>query len=270
MRALMVIALLFCTFPAWGGETPWQQVAPGVQLRLISSGKIKPDGTTLVGVEIDMPANTKTYWRVAGDTGFPMQLDFAGSTGIERHRIIWPYPKRDEKANYLDYVYYGPTVLPILLDTGSSAPELVLSTVLGVCSDICVPAQAQFSLPLAEPTPDMANSLRLKQAVALAPISWPADEPAFGPIMAVPPAKQLLVPIRSDAIDTSSIIVTTAAGELLFGTPQKSREPNLVVVPILSEDNNIDWSTHQVELTFTTDQGAFETTVPVQTGAVEQ
>lgn len=270
MRTFIISALLFSTLPAWAGETPWQQVAPSVQLRLISSGKIKADGTTLVGLEIDMPANTKTYWRVPGDTGFPLRLDWDGSSGINGYQVVWPFPRRDEAANYLDYVYYGPTVLPILLEVGSNAPEIKLSAVLGVCSDICIPAQAQFSMSLADTAPDMANGLRLKQAVALAPISWPDDEPSFGPVSADRTGEHLLVPIASDAIDLSSLIVTAPGGEPLFGTPQKSPEQNLVVVPVLARDGEIEWNDQVVELTFTTDQGAFDITLPVQAAKTEQ
>ena len=68
--------------PAFAAETAWQDVAPGVRLRLISTGVVKPDGTTLLGLEIDMPETTKTYWRVPGDTGLPTVLDFTASTGV--------------------------------------------------------------------------------------------------------------------------------------------------------------------------------------------
>src|SRR4051794_13151584 len=107
------IGLAFIAVPVQAGETAWQEVAPGVNLRLISSGQIKPDGTTLVGLELDMPETNKTYWRVPGETGLPTELDFSGSTGVHGHKILWPYPTRHETADYLDYVYFGPVVLPV-------------------------------------------------------------------------------------------------------------------------------------------------------------
>jgi DsbC/DsbD-like thiol-disulfide interchange protein len=271
MRAPLAFALLpFAILPAYAGETAWQEIAPGVQLRLISSGKIKPDGTTLIGLEIDMPANTKTYWRVPGDTGFPAELDFSGSTGIAGHKVHWPFPQRDETADYLDYVYYGPTVLPVELQLEPGAADLELSTVLGVCSDVCIPAQASFTIPLAGGKPDMANGLRLRQAMAQAPIAWPHGEANFGTLAYDSQGQQLLVPIASEAIDPSTIIVTSASGEPHFGTPQKSREPNLVVVPVLGEGSEIDWKSQSVQLTFMTGMGAFEVTRPVERLLVEQ
>jgi DsbC/DsbD-like thiol-disulfide interchange protein len=260
--ALVFLALLVA--PACGGETPWQEIAPDVQMRLITSGKIKPDGTTLVGLEIQMPANTKTYWRVPGDTGFPAELDFSGSLGVKNHQVHWPFPTRDQTAEYLDYVYFGPTVLPIELTLDSDAAELELNTVLGICSDICVPAQAQFSIPLAEGEADRANGLRLKQAMALAPLPWPADKPGFGDIRYDAAQGELRIPLTSPTINPSSLIVTAPGGEPHFGAPQKSPEPNLVVVPVLAGADEVEWDGKAVQLTFMTDDGSFEATSSIQ------
>ena len=183
MRPLLVfLSLTLLAGPAHAGETPWQEVAPGVTLRLISSGQVKADGTTLIGLEIDMPETTRTYWRVPGETGLPTELDFAGSTGIRSHRILWPYPIRHETADYLDYAYFGPTVLPVELTLEPGASGIELSAVLGICSDICVPAQARFSLPLDDAAPDRPNGLRIRQALAMTPMEWTADPQPLGDV----------------------------------------------------------------------------------------
>src|SRR5690606_4366573 len=173
MRPLILIpALLLLAMPASAGETAWQEVAPGVKLRLVSTGQISADGTTLLGLELDMPQATKTYWRVPGDTGLPTELDFAGSSGVVDHQVLWPYPTRQQTDNYLDYVYFGPLVLPVELTLAPGAERVELSATLGVCSDICVPARARFSLPLSEGEPDRPNGLRIRQALASVPIAW--------------------------------------------------------------------------------------------------
>jgi DsbC/DsbD-like thiol-disulfide interchange protein len=269
MRSLLALATLaLITGSAQAGETPWQEVAPDVEMRLISTGQIKPDGTTLIALEINMPDNTKTYWRVPGDTGFPAELDFSGSSGVGGHAVHWPFPKRDQTAEYLDYVYYGPTVLPIELQLSGKSPELKLQAVLGICSDICVPAQASFSMPLAEGKPDGANGLRIKQAMALAPIEWPAEEPGFGKIIYDAARGELRIPVVSPAVDLSSLIVTAPDGSPHYGTPQKSPEPNLVVVPVLDGADEFSADEQVVQLTFTTDEGSFETTRSIEFLAV--
>src|SRR3569833_661115 len=104
---LLIVTL--ATSPALAGATPWQEIAPGVKARLVSADKLS-DGTLLAGLQLDMPANTKTYWRVPGETGIPSEFDFSASVGLTSGTIEWPYPQIDRSQGYLDYVYYGQTV----------------------------------------------------------------------------------------------------------------------------------------------------------------
>ena len=261
MRTILALALAaLLAVPAAAGETPWQEVAPGVKLRLISTGQIKANGTTLVGLEIDMPETTKTYWRVPGDTGMPTELDFAGSTGIASHQIEWPYPTRHEGKDYLDYAYFGPTVLPIALTLDAAAPTLALNAVLGVCSDICIPAQASFTLDLAEAKPDRPNGLRLRQWLAMAPIPWEGDTPPIGDVALQPDGKAIGIRLIDPDLDPLSLIAATPSGEPLFGAPQKSPQANLILVPILGKADQIDLEGQDIQLTFITGMGAFEIT----------
>lgn len=261
MRLLSLLAVIaMLALPATADETPWQEVAPGVKLRLISTGQIKASGTTLVGLEIDMPETSKTYWRVPGDTGLPTELDFGGSTGVLAHEVLWPYPTRHETTDYLDYAYFGPTVLPIEVTVAPGTPRLELGAILGVCSDICVPAQAHFSLPLLDTEPDRPNGLRIRQALAMAPIEWDGDPQPIGNVELRHGAAMLAVRVNDPAIDPASLIAATPSGEPLFGAPQKSPEPNLVLIPILGKSGEIDLENQAVQLTFLTGMGAFEVT----------
>lgn len=264
---LTAIAAMLC--PAVAGETPWQEVAPGVKLRLISSGHVKADGTTLVGLEIDMPSTSKTYWRVPGDTGLPTVLDFDASTGVLGHQIVWPYPERQETADYLDYVYFGPTVLPIEVTVEPGQPHAEIDAMLGVCSDICLPAQAHFSLPLQDAEPDRPNALRIKQALAMAPIAWTDDPQPIGNVELRQDDAMLAVHVSDPDLDPASLIAAMSDGSPLFGTPQKSPEPNLVLIPILGKSDAVDLENQAVQLTFLTGMGAFEVTRTITAPAAE-
>ncbi|MCS6757963.1 MAG: hypothetical protein MO852_01755 [Candidatus Devosia euplotis] len=244
--------------PAFAGETAWQDVAPGVKLRLISTGQIRASGTMLLGLEIDMPANTKTYWRVPGETGLPTELGFGASPAVIDHQILWPYPTLDTTDGYSDYVYYGPIVLPIEVTLAPGATHAEMAAVLGICSDICVPAQAHFSLNLNDAKLDRANGLRLRQAMALAPIGWDRDPPPIGDVAYDARTGMLEVPVNDPALDPLSLIAATAGGSPLFGAPQKSPEPNLVLIPVLGELGGGELASQPVKLTFMTDMGAFE------------
>ena len=270
MRAhCLVLILALLAAPAQAGETAWQEVAPGVSLRLISTGQIKADGTTVIGLEIDMPESNKTYWRVPGDTGLPTELDFAGSSGVLAHEILWPYPTRHETEDYLDYAYFGPTVLPIALTVEADAPRVELSTVIGVCSDICVPAQAAFSLPLDDASPDRPNGLRIRQALAATPMEWQGDPAPVGNVELWREAGMLAVEVHDAEVDPASLIAATEGGEPLFGAPQKSPEPNLVLIPIRGNAGELDLENQAVQLTFLTGMGAFEVERTIEAPATE-
>jgi DsbC/DsbD-like thiol-disulfide interchange protein len=103
MRRLLLSLLLpiLAAGPALAAATPWQQVAPGARLRLISSDERAPDGTTLVGLELDMPEAYKTYWRRPGEVGIPTELDLTGSAGVGALAIAWPFPRAETGAGLI-------------------------------------------------------------------------------------------------------------------------------------------------------------------------
>ncbi|MBD8065496.1 hypothetical protein IC608_08415 [Devosia sp. PTR5] len=259
MRALSVLfaAVLFAQ-PVMAGETPWQEVAPGVKLRLISTGVVDADGTTRAAIEIDMPPSTKTYWRVPGETGLPTELDSSGSSGVAAVAIDWPYPVRDAQQGYLDYVYYGHTVLPLTIEAQDPVPRLELAAVLGICSDICIPAQASFSLPLQDAAPDRPNGLRIRQALAEVPIAWEEGEAPLGGMRWAPDGDGLVVELSDPDVDPDSLIASAGEGGLLFGAPQKSLQGDLVVLPILGKTDNSALHGLNVRIAFMTSRGPFE------------
>ena len=68
----------------------------------------------------------------------------------------------------------------------------------------------------------------------------------------------LAVTLVDPSLDPASLIAATDSGEPLFGTPQKSPEPNLVLIPILGKADELDLENQAVRLTFLTEMGAFE------------
>lgn len=256
IRAALVLFLALLS-PAAAVQTAWQEVAPGVRLRLIAGDVLKPDGTTLVGLEIDMPENTKTYWRVPGETGIPTRIDITGSTGIAAHQILWPYPTIDNANGFLDYVYFGPTVLPVELQLTGEAATLQASVMMGVCSDICMPVTASFELPLAFASPDRAQELRVTQALALTPLLWDEPRDAIGEVRFDAAAGALAVWLSDPRVDPMSLIADAGADGQLFGTPQKSPDTNLVLFPLLGGNGDESVAGLPVQLTFMTEMGPF-------------
>lgn len=260
------IAVSSVSLPVLAGETPWESVAPDVSIRMISAGQVAQAGKALVALEIDMPPATKTYWRVPGETGLPVSLDFAASSGIAGYEILWPYPLREQKGEKLDYVYYGHTILPIELTLSEPEAIVDVTAILGICSEICVPAQLRLSLPLIEDAPDAANGLRITQAMAEVPIAWTDKAAAIGEVALMPDDAAIGVWVEHEAVDAGSLIAATPAGEPLFGAPQKSPHSDLVVLPILSKSDNSALDGMDVEVTFMTDMGAYVVSRTIESG----
>lgn len=258
IRPALLLTLLAA--PASAAETAWQEVAPDTRVRLVSSDVLGADDTTFVGLEIDMPAGTNTYWRIPGETGIPTEIDAAGSTGVAGHRIHWPYPRVEVASGFLDFVYRGPTLLPVELTVTGSGARLEAAILMGVCSDICVPVQAEFTLPLGFDRPDTANVIRLEQALALVPLPWDGPVEAIAGVWLEPAGTAIGVRVKEGAIDPASVIADMGPGRVLFGAPQKSPEAGVVHLPLLGGEDPARLAGQPVTLTFMTPMGAYETT----------
>jgi DsbC/DsbD-like thiol-disulfide interchange protein len=257
LKFAAIACLTLAASPAFAGATPWQDLAPGVKARLMSSDRL--DGTTtLAGLEIDMPANTKTYWRIPGETGIPTEFDFSASTGIDAPTILWPYPEIDRSDGYLDYVYHGPIVLPVELTT-SAASIIDVAVTMGICSDMCVPAMAHFTLPLNFAAPDAAQSIRLDQAVARTPILW--DQPGQ-PFSTVEVGFDGSLHLRNPdpSIEPESVIADLGDPAVLFQTPQKSPDGAVWTLKPLGGVAKKGLEGSSVQLTFLTPSGPYAVT----------
>lgn len=264
-----LLILLASALPAFAGETPWQAMAPGVSARLISSDVLGSDGRTMIALQLDMSAGTKTYWKVPGESGIPTEISPAPRSAAPE--IFWPYPKVDRGNGVVDFAYYGPLVLPMAV-SGGEGQVLGLTASMGICSDICVPASASFSLPLQFARPDTGQGLRIRQAMADVPLPWTAPGAPIGEVRWNPAGDGLLVSLADNRADPLSLIASAADDGLSFGAPQKSPEPNLVLLPLLGNNTRSGTGPRNISLIFMTAEGPYEVKrrVIVASGAAAQ
>ncbi len=264
LLAAGLLALFGMPNTSMAAESAWQEVAPGVRLRLVSSDTVLPApgsvGTTMAALEIDMPAGTKTYWRVPGETGIPMQLALEGSSGIAGHRMLWPYPEIDTTTGYVDFVYAGHTVLPFELTLAHAPAHLEAQVVIGICDEICVPVMTSFSLPLQFDRPDSANALRIAQAIAETPLPWTGATDAVPSVGYDAGAHALAIRYDPAVVDPLSFIADASSAGQLFGAPQKSPDENLVHLPLLGGAKAAVAGTFAIQLLFMTASGPYEVT----------
>jgi DsbC/DsbD-like thiol-disulfide interchange protein len=257
LKLLPTLIVTLAASPALAGATAWQDIAPGVRARLISADTVTA-GTTRAGLELDLPAGTHTYWRIPGEAGIPAQFDFSGSTGLGAPVIDWPYPEIDHTGGYLGYIYSGPLVIPLHFGVTGGDARLSARVTLGVCSEICVPAQASFTLPISYTTADPGQGIRLDQAEARTPIAWDRPKPAFGAVTATPDGISLAAP--DPAIDPQSLIADVGDPAILFQTPQKSPDGTVWTLKLLGGAGGKGLEGRTIQLTFMTPAGPYVVT----------
>lgn len=264
MKVSMLLSLLVLgvSGSAYAGETAWQEVMPEVSMRLISADSLQSDGVSWIGLEIDMPQSFKTYWRVPGESGIPPQLDFTGSEGIDGQAMAWPFPTRTETEAYLDHAYYGRTVLPIAVDMTGETAKIALNAMLGICSDICVPVNAEFSLGVDTQKADRGNGLRIDQARAMVPIPWDGHE-MIGDVSFDVESGVLTAEVIDEWFPAETAIADIAGRMMLFGVPDYEREARLLHFPLLGRVQTPLSQEDMVHISFDTPDGPYEIVRPL-------
>ncbi|WP_257884255.1 protein-disulfide reductase DsbD domain-containing protein [Sulfitobacter sp. CW3] len=109
----------------------------------ILQGWVRPDGNRVAAIRMTMAPGWKTYWRAPGDMGIPPHFDWAGSTNLSAVAVEWPAPTVFREENLTTIGYKDQVVLPLVITTPhKGAPVRLQTTIdLGVCLDVCVPAQ---------------------------------------------------------------------------------------------------------------------------------
>jgi thiol:disulfide interchange protein len=230
MRALQfsLFALLLAS-PAAFAVTGNTVSTENVKARLVSEvSSVGPGQTFWVALEFDIRDGWHTYWRNPGDSGEPTKLTWQLPTGFSAGDIVWTTPHRFEIAPLVNYGYAKHAVhlvqltAPKDLKAGTPAALAAKASWL-VCSDVCIPEDAQLSLSLpagAQPGSADPGAAALFSA---ARSELPSAQPA--PTTARIEGDKLVIHLGSEWGPTLSQITSLAffpydEGGIEYGTPQ--------------------------------------------------
>ena len=143
-RTLSLIAVLGLTLTAAPVAAQGNDVAQVTVL----PGWVTPQGTHMAALRIDLAPGWKTYWRSPGDAGIPPLITVTGG-GVDRVQYHWPTPHVFDQNGMRSIGYHDTLVLPVEV-SGHGSLRLTGSLDIGVCQDICVPAQLAFDAPLTD------------------------------------------------------------------------------------------------------------------------
>jgi DsbC/DsbD-like thiol-disulfide interchange protein len=148
--------------------SPWVELHNARVRMLAGPPAEKASKSYLAGIEITLGEGWKTYWRTPGDAGVPPNFDWAGSTNVASVVVRYPAPSRLHEPGGETIGYKNSVVFPIeIVPKDASGPvDLALTLEFGVCREICIPAEAKFSLALrpagmaGSPAPAMLTALQ--------------------------------------------------------------------------------------------------------------
>lgn len=263
---LALLLLLNATQTVLANETPWQEVAPGAQLRLISANKQSQEGYVHAAVQLRMAPGLKTYWRIPGETGIPLVANWDGSTNIEDATIMWPMPTRSMDYDVMDYVYEGDLTIPLQVELLDQNRTAILNTRLnlGICSDICVPVLWKGVLPIDLNSPSAGHSFRITAAYANVPIEDDRADAPFDVIGYDAEFDRLVMRPSKDPLSNKTLILDLPKSSLLFDLPHSDPESGLLTVESLVEFDLSTLIDQQVTLTYDSVDGPFTKLVKIE------
>ena len=107
-----------------------------------------------VGLQIEHQPHWHTYWKNAGDSGLPTQLEWTLPAGVQAGEIAWPVPKKLSVGPLVNYGYEGTLLLPVpLVITPEFRPgpldkdlTVQLRASWLICRTECIPEEGEFTL----------------------------------------------------------------------------------------------------------------------------
>ena len=146
MLAAATLVALPCASYAQDAS-PWTRDSHA-QLRLLAGSRNGP--VLLGGINFKLDPGWKTYWRTPGDSGVPPRFDFSKSENVEAVTVLWPAPRAfPDGAGGVALGYHNEIVIPLRIAVRDASKPVTLKADIqyAVCEKLCVPAQADLSLP---------------------------------------------------------------------------------------------------------------------------
>lgn len=154
---------------AHSASSEWQDLGGG-KARVLAH--LDPATNKVSGVvEVRLEEGWSTYWRYPGSSGIPPLFDFSKSVAFAFKEVAFPAPQLIIQP-YGSYAGYKKKVMfPFEGDLlATSGAKINLDLLIGVCSEVCIPAKAKFNIDSDEL---LQSDPKAVQAVSFAKITIP-------------------------------------------------------------------------------------------------
>lgn len=120
---------------------------------------VAPGTQVWVGLQLQHQPQWHTYWKNAGDSGLPTELNWTLPAGVTASDIAWPTPHKIPVGTLANYGYENTVLLPVQLTvgpdfkpqsslTGTENLDVRLKASWLVCRQECIPEEGSFQLKL--------------------------------------------------------------------------------------------------------------------------
>ena len=150
MKLAALALSLFAAVPALT-MTPAQAMTQDELLQAdLLPGWQMDGGHQMAGLSLTLAPGWKTYWRSPGEAGIPPVFDWTGSQNVKSVRVHWPSPVVFHTNGMQTVGYKGGVVLPLeVVPLVPGQPMVLKARVdMGICKDICMPAEIAVSANL--------------------------------------------------------------------------------------------------------------------------
>jgi DsbC/DsbD-like thiol-disulfide interchange protein len=216
---IAVLASSFCALPIQGAgaaATDWIE-EEGARIRLIAAEPALGDTEIRAALQIELKDGWKTYWRDPGDAGVPPQISVTGEN-ISGFELSYPAPDRFDDGKSVWAGYKHMVAFPLVLKVSADHAQYALEakSFLGICQDICVPVQSEFSLEV----PQAKASTEDQALVASFFDALPAPAtPEFGMVKLERAGEGVQIEMNAPA-DAGAVELFLAADGYMFGPPK--------------------------------------------------
>ncbi|TXH96001.1 MAG: hypothetical protein E6Q73_14095 [Pseudorhodobacter sp.] len=154
MKAAALALLLLASAAPLGAMTQDDLLQAG----LVPGWRME-SGHHMAGLSLTLAPGWKTYWRRPGEAGIPPVFDWSGSQNVASVRVHWPSPVMFHTNGMMTVGYKDGVVLPleVVPKVAGQPIHLKARVDMGICNDICMPAQVTVSADLAAPGADAGN-----------------------------------------------------------------------------------------------------------------
>ena len=97
---------------------------------IVEQKTIQPGQQFWVGIRLKLDEKWHAYWKNPGDTGLPTKIAWQENPSLEFSELMWPAPVRADYQGFINYGYYGETLLLTAVTVSEDLqPEVATHTV---------------------------------------------------------------------------------------------------------------------------------------------